>query len=184
MILLLLACQTGFTDPSREFADPLPSKGEFPTVVHEPSGFGVLEQPPVGVTDREVPPNTACTTCHGPTPEQTWDVEPGEDFHGLEVDHGGLSCAACHDPRDRSKLHLADGESLEFAQVIRLCSQCHGTERRDFEHLAHGGTSGFWDRTQGAQVRNNCADCHAPHSPAREPFQAVFPPNDRYLRGH
>ncbi len=185
LLLLTLACQGGFTDPSREYAEPLARGAEYPTVIHEPTGFGVLDETPIPEeAQREVPPNTACTTCHGPTPEKTWDVDPSEDFHELEVDHGNLKCAACHDPRDRSLLHLADGTQLELPEVIVLCSQCHGPQRRDFDHGAHGGMSGYWDTTQGPRVRNNCADCHHPHHPEREPVTAAFPPNDRYLRSH
>lgn len=184
--LLLVGCDLSFKHADREFAEPLDSSREFPTVIHEPTAYGVLTRAiaPEG-SDREVPAGTACTVCHGPTPEETWDLPKGEAFHtDVETTHGELSCDQCHSPRDRTQLHLADATLVPLLKVYDLCAQCHGSQARDFRNGAHGGMTGYWDLSQGSRVRNNCVDCHAPHAPAFEKFTPVLPPRDRYLGSH
>ena len=51
-------------------------------------------------------------------------------------------------------------------EALTLCSQCHGPQRRDYDHGAHGGMTGYWDRSRGGRQRNHCVDCHDPHQPA------------------
>ena len=98
----------------------------------------------------------------------------------------GYSCLSCHNSEDYDALKLADGSRVEFTEVMTLCAQCHGPETRDYEHGAHGGMNGFWDLTRGPRTKNNCVDCHNPHSPAFLPMQPTFKPRDRFLKkeGH
>jgi hypothetical protein len=68
---------------------------------------------------------------------------------------------------------------LPFSAVTQLCGQCHGPQKRDYDHGAHGGMTGYWDRSLGPRKRNPCTACHSPHSPA---YPQVWPapgPRDR-----
>ena len=105
-------------------------------------------------------------------------------FHtGTEVVHGELSCESCHGEGDREHLRLADGQLLVGEQSIDLCSQCHGPQRRDYNHGAHGGMAGHWDLALGPRQRNRCTGCHAPHRPAYPRLLPAPGPNDRFLGG-
>ena len=97
------------------------------------------------------------------------------------VEHGDLRCQACHAPPDYAELHLADGRRVGRDAQIALCSQCHGTQRRDYDHGAHGGMSGYWDLEQGERTRNTCTDCHDAHAPAYRPVWPAPGPRDRFL---
>ncbi len=125
------------------------------------------------------PITVACSTCHSVrTPDRTRrSGVPLRDFHqGLRVAHGELSCLSCHDADDYDRLRLADGSPLPFPQVMDLCGQCHGPQRRDYDHGAHGGMRGAWDLRRGDRQRNHCVDCHDPHAPAFPRVRPVFAP--------
>jgi hypothetical protein len=126
----------------------------------------------------------ACVTCHalrspGALPTRTADLK---EFHvGLVFEHGPQACASCHVQGHVDSLHLADGTVVPMTEALRLCSQCHGPQARDYRHGAHGGMSGYWDRSAGPRLRNNCVDCHDPHAP-RYPGGLPAPrPRDRGL---
>jgi len=123
----------------------------------------------MGVKDVHGHPVTvACSTCHQ-TREPNLDNKVASDlneFHGtLEFSHGSISCLSCHNSNDYDALKLADGTRVEYSDVMTLCAQCHGPQTRDYEHRVHGGYNGFWDRKRGSQFKNNCVDCHNPHTP-------------------
>jgi predicted CXXCH cytochrome family protein len=99
----------------------------------------------------------------------------------MPLAHGMLACYSCHNPDDADALRLADGTSVAYPDVMTLCAQCHGTQARDYEHGAHGGMNGYWDLTRGPRTRNNCIDCHDPHSPEFPSMQPTFKPRDRFL---
>lgn len=138
-----------------------------------------------GVVDAHGNPVTvACSTCHSIRPPnfQNKVVADLDEFHGsLAFAHGNLSCLSCHNADDYDSLKLADGSRIEFTDVMTLCAQCHGPQMRDWEHGAHGGMSGHWDLTRGPRTRNNCVDCHHPHSPQYPKMQPTFKPDDRFL---
>ena len=184
LMVSALGCTRGFADPSREFAEPLPSERTWPTVVHEPTAYGVLATPLiVDAKDLDVPAGTRCEACHDQAPDPTWQPAPGERYHSnIEIEHGDLSCGQCHDPQTRG-LHLADDTHVPWVEVIRLCGQCHGPQFRDYGHNTHGGMNGHWDLRQGPRERNNCVDCHTPHAPAFGKRKPVFQPRDRFLHG-
>lgn len=145
--------------------DPAPGPAVHEAVVRVPPKLMSVEVPRANAQPLRVP----CATCHSlrgdrPLPGSASELD---EFHrGLVVRHGGLSCAACHSPAaPAERLHLADGTELPFPEVLQLCSQCHGPQRRDFEHGAHGGMRGHWDRSRGPRERNSCVDCHDPHAP-------------------
>lgn len=177
-LLLFLACQTGFADPSRELGPAVPDGPRYPTSIHAPTTLGVVDTPLTDVNG--TPVGVACATCHGPDPDTSWAAREGEPFHtGVTVTHGTLGCESCHDATDRTLLHLADGAPLDLADAITLCAQCHGPQYRDYVRGSHGGMTGYWDTRRGPRVRNHCADCHAPHAPAYAAVLPVFPPADR-----
>jgi len=178
-LLLLAACATGFSDPERELG-PAVTGQPHPVRVHLPTTLGVADTTQLDVNGRPI--GVACATCHGgsePLVDGAGDPEPMHE--AVELAHGDLSCASCHDPEDRSLLRLADGRRLELADTMQLCAQCHGTQHRDYQHGAHGGMSGYWDLRQGPRSRNHCVDCHGPHSPRYEGGQPVHPPRDRFF---
>lgn len=131
----------------------------------------------------------ACATCHALDVEGK-DVlrkaEELEEFHmGMNFEHGTLDCQSCHHPDDRSKLRLANGDAIAFADVMQLCGQCHGPQTRDYNNGSHGGMKGYWDLSKGPRTRNSCLHCHDAHVPKFQPVMPVFPPRDRFLEeGH
>ena len=185
LAVLLAGCDLGFADPSREFADPVPADAaHHAVVVHQPPTLGLLDTDRVDI--HGTPIGVACATCHAPDADGdaiAMDLGNPEDVHGaIDLKHGTLTCDACHDEQ-RDLLHLADGQTLVMQQAMELCSQCHGTQRRDYNAGAHGGMTGHWDLRQGPRTRNHCLDCHDAHAPAFQGGAAVHPPRDRFLSG-
>lgn len=124
----------------------------------------------------------ACSTCHSTTTpniarNSAHDLD--QAHRGLNYHHGNLTCLSCHNAKDYDTLHLADGRSVAFPDVMNLCAQCHGTAMRDYNNGSHGGMNGHWDLTKGGRVRNNCINCHDPHLPKFPLVQPVLPPRDR-----
>ncbi len=150
--------------------------------VHVREGIGTLDsgmRTPMGA-----PVGVPCGTCHEAHSQPPFVQKSSElkDFHrGVKVAHGNQPCAACHSLEDRDRLHLADGRTIPFQEVVTLCSQCHGPQARDYAHGAHGGMNGYWNLAQGNRVRNSCVDCHAAHAPAFPHFTPVLKPRDRFL---
>ena len=111
----------------------------------------------------------SCQHCHATRPpnrESRATVDLDQFHQGLRLNHGRLACVACHNPSDGyASLHLADGKTVDFADVMTLCAQCHGPQYRDYQHGSHGGMNGHWDLSRGPRQRNNCIDCHDPHAP-------------------
>jgi hypothetical protein len=104
---------------------------------------------------------------------------PTEFHQDLHYAHGGLSCLSCHDAGNYDSLRRADGRLIAFPQAAQqLCTQCHGTQARDYERGAHGGMRGYWDLSRGERTRNSCIDCHDPHAPGYPAVSPVFPPQD------
>jgi len=109
----------------------------------------------------------------------TTQESPSHRVHeNIELLHGQLQCLACHDRDDRSQLHLADGTKLAAPQTMLLCGQCHGPQKRDYDHGSHGGMTGHWDGARGGQSRNHCVLCHNPHAPAIKPVTPMPGPVD------
>ena len=165
----------------RDARDP----GLHPVLIRQPETLGVVDTELRDV--RGTPGGVACATCHSGGAGAAIAARAGapEEFHaGVELAHGELSCASCHDPVDRTRLRLADGTVLAAAEVMRLCGQCHGPQTRDYERGSHGGMTGYWDLSRGPRVRNSCVACHAPHQPAYPTVMPAAPPRDRFLPQH
>jgi len=161
-------------------------EAKFSTEVHTPARLKGLYTGEKDALGRPV--QVACVTCHGvaeEAPELAADASQldrvGGPHEGLEFDHGDLGCASCHDAARPERLHLADGRPVPTTDAMQLCAQCHGPQKRDYDHGAHGGMNGYWDLSAGPRDRNHCLDCHDTHRPAYPRYLPVFPPRDRFL---
>lgn len=129
-----------------------------------------------------------CYACHekGKAPILRYDTNqnliiPKE--HGNIVMHHGShernnNCFNCHDELNLELLQTRDKRELKLSDSTPLCGSCHGPTYRDWEAGVHGRTSGFWDRGQGAYDREDCVNCHNPHSPkfpGRKPAPGPHP---------
>ncbi len=154
----------------------------FPVKINRPNSGPRVD---TDIFDNDGQPVTvSCQTCHATRAANFENRIPTDlnEFHnGLEFSHSSVSCLSCHNSDNYDFLKLADQTRLEFVDVMTLCSQCHGTQRRDYDHGAHGGMNGYWDLTKGPRTRNNCVDCHDPHVPAFPKMRPTFKPHDRFL---
>ncbi len=150
--------------------------------IRKPAGPPRVELGVVDAHGNQV--TAACSTCHATRPPNVNNRTTASlnEFHqNVTVSHGSVSCLSCHNPGDYDTLHLADGRTVEFTNVMTLCAQCHGPQTRDYQHGAHGGMTGHWDLSRGPRMRNNCVDCHDPHSPGFPAMKPTFKPRDRFL---
>lgn len=129
------------------------------------------------------PARVPCKTCHGMLAKHPVIGDgKAETFHdGIGLAHGEMSCHTCHVPPDYQRFVLAGGEKVEYAQVMDLCSQCHGQQRQDYDHGVHGGMSGYWDLARGPRIRNHCLDCHNAHRPAIQQMRPAPYPRYRFV---
>lgn len=151
--------------------------GRHPVRIRQPVTTPRVE---TGLLDSHGQPVTAsCASCHAtsrPRPE-THSAADLDEFHqGLKYAHGDQSCLVCHHAQDYDRLRLADGRSVEFADAMVLCAQCHGPQYRDYRNGSHGGMTGYWDLRRGPRERNHCIDCHDPHAPAYPVVRPAFAP--------
>ncbi len=115
-----------------------------------------------------------CTECHA-------DLEVNEerrelDFHEeIVLKHAEEQrwCLDCHNPNNRDKLRLANGQLIFFEKSYLLCGQCHGTIYRDWKAGIHGRRTGFWN---GRKQYRLCVHCHNPHNPKYKPLKPLPPP--------
>ena len=171
------------TEPQPLAGATIEPKPKYAVEIRRPAGPPVIElqQPdPLGRVGR-----LSCSTCHSvrpPSPAVTSAADLKEFHQGLPLNHGSLTCYACHNPADMDRLRRADGAEIEYRDVMTLCAQCHGAQARDYEQYLHGGMTGYWDLTRGARLRNNCIDCHDPHAPQFPRMQPTFKPRDRFVK--
>ncbi|MFN7131414.1 MAG: hypothetical protein ACK4N5_04985 [Myxococcales bacterium] len=179
--VLILLSLVGCNRPlAPEQLQPAPSKPAFAVEIREPRRLTAVELP--DGTAQTV--RADCVSCHSLRAPDGLPRQAGElkAFHaGLRVNHGELACASCHAPESGDRLRLASGERVGTREVMTLCAQCHGPQARDYRRGSHGGMSGHWDLSRGPRVRNNCTDCHDPHSPQFQGGHPVHPPRDRFL---
>jgi formate-dependent nitrite reductase cytochrome c552 subunit len=170
-------------DLAQDHGAPAPSAPAFPVQIHIPAKLTSVEVARGGAQSVRV----ACVTCHSLRPVKPLPASASElkEFHvGLTLQHGTLGCASCHAPAaPAERLRLADGREIQMVEALSLCSQCHGTQRRSYDHGAHGGMQGHWDLSRGARERNTCVDCHDPHAPKFVGGSPVHPPRDRFFGG-
>lgn len=160
--------------------DPGASKPDLvhPTTTRWPEAAAGLQTQGRSATGKPVV--VACSVCHaGPDGGMAARNPEGRVVHAsVSLSHGELSCYACHDRDNRDRLRLADGQHVEFANAINLCAQCHGPQKRDYDHGAHGGMNGYWDLSRGPRERNHCLVCHGAHVPAVPAVYPEPPPTD------
>ncbi len=115
-----------------------------------------------------------CTECHA-------DLEVNKerrelDFHEeIVLKHAEEQrwCLDCHNPDNRDKLRLANGQLIFFEKSYLLCGQCHGTIFRDWKAGIHGKRTGMWN---GKKQYRLCVHCHNPHQPKYKPIKPLPPP--------
>lgn len=174
-----------FDEPDEEVVD-IDDDQRHDDVIRTPPAMGQLKTSlrdlhgnPVGIQ---------CSTCHTEGNEGDPPAERADElteFHTeMEFTHGDLSCSSCHATDDRDKLKLADGRQIDFEDTMDQCAQCHSSEYKSFQHGAHGGASGYWDRTEGPRERNHCVTCHDPHDPSFPTVMPADPPQDRFFGDH
>lgn len=108
-------------------------------------------------------------------PDEHSDIVMGHGTHGRNN-----NCFNCHNDANLLRLQARDGHDLKFEESTILCGSCHGPTYRDWEAGLHGRTSGYWDRSQGSFKKQDCVNCHNPHSPKFPGRKPAPPPN--YLR--
>jgi hypothetical protein len=181
LLTLALGCAS---DPPQRFA-PKPGEATTEDVIHLPARLTAIESQRTDALGK--PLRVPCRDCHSLpiAEERKHDASLLEAFHrGLVVNHGDLGCGACHAAERPDALALAGGETIPMQDAMRLCAQCHGTQYRDYRRSAHGGASGYWDRSRGPRLRNHCVDCHDPHAPSYVGALPAFPPRDRRPLAH
>ena len=154
----------------------------YPVFINHPGGTPRIDTSILDQLGRQV--SVSCGSCHSnTTPNLALNrAEDLTEFHtGLHYHHGSLSCMSCHNADNYNLLRLADGRALAYERVMTLCSQCHAPQARDYARGAHGGMTGYWDRSRGPQVRKSCTDCHDPHAPGIPAMLPTFKPHDRFL---
>ncbi len=182
--LVLAACTSSKADSHTQETTAVSSpEKRFPVKLTRPTNFGGLD-----VTQREIsgaPASIACQTCHQPGSTNALAARPGapKDLHrDISLSHGDLSCQSCHQAANPGQLHGSDGRSFRLEDSMAHCSQCHGPQRRNYNHGAHGGMRGYWDLSRGARERNDCISCHPPHQPKYPQVTPMPGPKDRFAR--
>lgn len=111
-----------------------------------------------------------CIDCHQDFKTRTDAREMTSEHRELYYDHikGERWCFFCHyeDLEKRDRIKLPGGIYRGAADMVKLCSQCHGEKNREWEIGIHGKTTGSW-LTYGdlKQQRKSCEQCHSPHHP-------------------
>lgn len=144
----------------------------FESTAQEPAELGAIEVPPPPFSPGAFP----CSDCHEPDIPTNTKRRPMRKAHKDVVllhDEENRWCLDCHDTADRDKLHLANGELIEFTESYRLCGQCHGDKYRDWRAGVHGRRSGQWN---GHKTYLLCVHCHNSHAPAFQPLPPKPPP--------
>jgi hypothetical protein len=116
-----------------------------------------------------------CSSCHAGMDVNTKKRELKEEHTCIKLHHAESArwCLDCHDPRNRDKLKLANGDLIDFTESYLLCGQCHGTNYRDWKAGIHGKRTGYFD---GKKMYYLCVDCHSPHDPKFKPLKPEPPP--------
>lgn len=117
-------------------------------------------------------------------PDEHSDIVMGHGTHGRNN-----NCFNCHNDMNLLRLQSRDGRDLKFEESTMLCGSCHGPTYRDWDAGMHGRTSGYWNRTKAGNAqgpldgpfqKQDCVNCHNPHSPKFPGRKPAPPPN--YLR--
>lgn len=125
-----------------------------------------------------------CNDCH-----QVFEISAEQranrmQHQHVELQHGiNVQCRHCHDARDMNGLLLRDETHIAFADVDRLCAQCHAQVHDDWRRGIHGRINGYWDPSQGEVRKLGCIECHDPHQPRTPAMDRLQPlPGPHTLR--
>jgi hypothetical protein len=117
-----------------------------------------------------------CMECHKLFPAKWHYDRPMNEHKDIRLDHGNNRfCLNCHHPANRNAFVDYDGAEIAQAEVVQLCSKCHGTIYRDWKAGVHGRENGFWKAELGDKTKLRCIQCHDPHSPKFKPMQPLAP---------
>lgn len=119
-----------------------------------------------------------CDDCHSATEDfnatkrqLTKDHDSIVGYHPLaEHDNADYWCLSCHEPSNYNKLRLHSGKVISMNEAYKICLQCHGNYKDEFENGIHGRKSGKWETTE--PVFTSCPKCHDPHGTK---FKAIKP---------
>lgn len=110
-----------------------------------------------------------CTECHtkplselkisGDAKKAHWDIKLAH------ADLNTMNCATCHNGNDMNNLRSVTGNTIDFNQSYKLCSQCHSPQFEDWKGGAHGKKVAGWAPPRASMT---CVNCHNPHKPAFE----------------
>jgi hypothetical protein len=147
----------------------------FAVVVLPAGALSASEEFPVGP-----PPLTPgifpCSSCHaGMEPDMTKrELSMHTEIKLRHAPEVITWCFSCHDAKNRDKLHLVNGDLIDFTESYRLCGQCHGTNYRDWKAGIHGKRVGYF--SGGKRTYFLCVNCHNPHDPKFKPLKPEPPP--------
>lgn len=153
----------------------------FMMMVLSVSFLSSVTEPTNKKNDIQVPPPPfsegiyPCSECHNkelPANPTRRTLEAHDDII-LKHDETNRWCLDCHDAQNRDMLHLASGQLLDFKESYKLCGQCHGEKKRDWENGIHGRRTGSWN---GQKTYLLCIHCHNPHSPRFQKITPMPPP--------
>jgi len=170
LVILVFFSSYGFSSDTAEHPEKIQPPAS-PKTYDTPKYF----VPPPPFSDGIFP----CSDCHA-------DMDVNPERRELEDEHVEISemfnhasdqrwCLDCHNPDDRDKLRLANGDLVSFEESYNLCGQCHGTIFRDWKAGIHGKRTGEWN---GKKQYRLCVHCHNPHSPRFKPIKPLPPPNN------
>ena len=118
-----------------------------------------------------------CSNCHASMEVNRKKRELKDEHTNIRLHHAETMrwCLDCHEPRNRDKLRLYNGELIDFTESHRLCGECHGNVYRDWKAGIHGKRVGFFNGS-GKRIYFLCAHCHDPHEPKFKQIKAEPPP--------
>ena len=127
-----------------------------------------------------------CTDCHtSPSDYHPQKRELSEEHDRIAGYHpmnsnsdDGYWCNNCHQAGNYNTLKLNSGQNISFNESYKICLQCHGNYKDEFENGVHGRKTGHWD-TKEITIYS-CPTCHDPHSPAFKPMKPDPAPHPRH----
>ncbi|MCK9364323.1 MAG: hypothetical protein M0P74_12095 [Syntrophales bacterium] len=117
-----------------------------------------------------------CSNCHAGMEVNAKKRELKDEHANIKLHHAENDrwCLDCHNPTDRDKLKLANGDKIQFTESHLLCGQCHGNIYRDWKVGIHGKRIGYFKG--GERVYFLCVNCHNPHDPKFKSLKPEPPP--------
>ncbi|MGG6232395.1 cytochrome c3 family protein [Tenacibaculum sp. SDUM215027] len=115
----------------------------------------------------------ACTECHTQPLHKMQSKDATKKAHwNIKVNHADsntMDCTTCHNGDNPDNLKSLTGNSIDFNNSYKLCSQCHQKQYKDWTGGAHGKRIGGWAPPRTSMT---CVNCHNPHSPS---FHSKWP---------